>query len=394
MVATAEATTRAPSADELLSTNSSPLERFDNESGGANGEQNGADPLATTTPEEDPRNKPYEEEDPLEKQKRREKKEFIAVLVVSFVILVVVVVTTTVLVVKNQNTDKGTQPEKAQTGSPTTAPTTYPVPTPQEKLDYLSWDITHNNFTAGYMSDLSTTASDMYGKYRDPLQPPVVRAMSWLLDEDTNNQEGNLLRRLGLASVYFSNGGDDWFNATNWLTDVHHCSWSGVQCCSAKHLRENLVACAEGDRNTIVELNLSMNNVTGSITNTFAFLKDLRALDLSYNSMVGTLPGEMLGSLPYLLQLYLQHNDFTGTVPATLKNNGVFGTCRPHHDLHYYVLRHHRAVLSSHSRSFVIFCSRHSVCAAQQPQWLMADIVLHECHEEFRIRLQGSVLPV
>jgi hypothetical protein len=263
-----------------------------------------------------------EEEDPLEKQRRKERKEFKVVVGVAVLILVVVVVTVTSIVVTRQRQqDAASQPDP--TPSPTQAPTSRLVNNPQDKLDYLLWDVENNRLTKDYTAVLSDKASDMEGKYQDPNEHPVTRAMSWLF-ADTNNQASDLLRRLGLASVYYSNGGDAWQNQTNWLTPASHCEWYGVQCCGEDDLDVILGGCH--DRGTLIQLDLSSNNLSGNLSNVFAFLQDLRVLDLSSNSLTGTLPGELFGSMPNLLTLSLHDNDLTGTVPSDLRSNGVLGT--------------------------------------------------------------------
>jgi Leucine rich repeat len=267
-----------------------------------------------------------EEEDPLEKQRRREKKEFRIVLGVAALILVVVVVIVTAVVVSHQKNEAAANQAEA-TPSPTPAPTSKLVQEPQAKLDYLFWDIDHNNFTKAYRGVLSEKASDMEGKYKDETQHPVTRAMSWLFD-DTNSQESNLLRRLGLAALYYSNGGDDWTNKENWLSSESHCSWHGVQCCKEDDLNYVLKGCQGDARDTIVFLDLRGNNVSRNLTNVFAFLQDLRSLDLSSNALTGALPGDLFGSMPNLFMLSLQNNDLTGTVPGGLTGNGVLGTER------------------------------------------------------------------
>lgn len=252
-----------------------------------------------------------EEEDPLEKQRRREKKEFRIVLGVAALILVIVVVVVTSVVVTHQKSEDAAKQQADATPSPTPAPTTTLLKSPQQKLDYLLWDVDHNEFTKGYRAVLSDKASDLEGKHKDGSQHPVTRAMSWLFD-DTNNQESNLLRRLGLAALYYSNGGDDWTNKDNWLSSETHCSWHGVQCCKEDDLNYLLKGCQGDARDTIVYLDLRGNNVSKNLTNIFAFLGDVRSLDLSSNKLTGTLPGDLFGSMPNLLMLrYVGHRSFT-----------------------------------------------------------------------------------
>jgi hypothetical protein len=317
------------------------VEPYDSELGGADApdtgagshpqqENNGPDDVhRAALPEEAPLQQGgrymhgKEDEDPLEKQRRKESKEFKIVVGVAVAILVVVVATVSAVVVTRQNErDAAGRPDP--TPSPTQSPTSQLINNPQDKLDYLLWDVSHNPLTKEYAAVLSPTASDMEGKYNDPSEHPVTRAMSWLLS-DTNNQQSNLLRRLGLASVYYSNGGDSWKDRTNWLTPEHHCDWHGVQCCGEDDLDVILGGCGD-DGGTLVQLDLSRNALAGNLSNVYSFLQDLRVLDLSYNSLTGTLPGELFGSLPKLITLSLHDNELEGTIPSGLRGNGVLGT--------------------------------------------------------------------
>ena len=68
-------------------------------------------------------------------------------------------------------------------------------------------------------------------------------------------------------------------------------------------------------------LDLSGNELTGSIPTELEYLDNLEALDLSDNQLTGSIPTE-LGSLINLRQLYLFGNELTDSIPTELGNLG------------------------------------------------------------------------
>ncbi|XP_024979096.1 probable inactive receptor kinase At5g58300 [Cynara cardunculus var. scolymus] len=89
----------------------------------------------------------------------------------------------------------------------------------------------------------------------------------------------------------------DWNNATFICT-----SWRGITCSS--------------DGTHVLIVRLPAVGLTGPIpSNTLGELDALRVLSLRLNRLNGTLPSDLL-SLPSLRSLFLQHNNFTGNIPA------------------------------------------------------------------------------
>ncbi|MCE5209169.1 MAG: hypothetical protein LLG42_12775 [Chloroflexi bacterium] len=80
-----------------------------------------------------------------------------------------------------------------------------------------------------------------------------------------------------LVALYYATDGENWINSTDWLATDTPCSWYGVSCTDGY----------------VQSLNLSSNNLSGSI------------------------PTE-LGNLTYLATLYLNNNPLSGSLPVEL----------------------------------------------------------------------------
>lgn len=90
------------------------------------------------------------------------------------------------------------------------------------------------------------------------------------------------------------------WNATNPICK----SWTGVTCSK--------------DGTSVIGLHLPAFGLYGPIpTNTIGKLSDLTVLSLRSNYLSGDLPADVL-SMPSLRALYLQHNNFSGSIPLSL----------------------------------------------------------------------------
>eukprot|EP00253_Pinus_taeda_P014467 PITA_14467 len=67
------------------------------------------------------------------------------------------------------------------------------------------------------------------------------------------------------------------------------------------------------------ELVLDNNGLDGNIPTQLCSCRNLTYLSLSFNNLTGNIPSE-LGSLPLLQKLYLGENELTGTIPSSLGN--------------------------------------------------------------------------
>ena len=105
-----------------------------------------------------------------------------------------------------------------------------------------------------------------------------------------------------LIALYQATDGDNWVSNQNWLSNRPIGTWYGV-------------ITDENDR--VVELDLSENELNGTIPSELGYLTYLEALYLSENQLSGTIP-PALGILSYLIELSLWSNELTGSIPSEL----------------------------------------------------------------------------
>jgi hypothetical protein len=248
--------------------------------------------VSPVMPQEQSRRETAEEPSPLfddpnkEFEERRLRRELYLVLALAFMIVTIVVVTVSVVATAGKRKHNTRHQTKSPTLAPTMAPT-LAITTEQARLDYVRSALAANNFTSVYLSKLPKSASQLQSNDKSP----IAKATNWLVHQDRLVNEQNIMRRLALATIYYSNNGAHWKNTTNWLSaTTTHCDWFGVTCCSASFLHgaptcDNVTA---SDPDSLVDLNLSGNRLSGTMTPIFTQLTDLRSLDLSFNSFTGT----------------------------------------------------------------------------------------------------------
>ena len=112
--------------------------------------------------------------------------------------------------------------------------------------------------------------------------------------------------RAALATLYAATGGDDWTNNDNWLSEASLGDWYGVTTGSQGHVRV---------------IDLSENQLVGSIPSELGNLSNLTSLNLGGNQLTGVIPVE-LGDINELTSLYLGDNQLTGGIPAKLLAGG------------------------------------------------------------------------
>ena len=134
-------------------------------------------------------------------------------------------------------------------------------------------------------------------------------ALRWLTDFDPaklDTDHSVLLQRYALAVFYFSTylnaelhdkqnhgakeGG--WVNLEFWMTEKGICDWYGVSC--PPHLHEGAEVVHYNENSDVLKLNLTDNNVAGTIPSELVALENLQSLDLGKNGMTGTLPKSLM----------------------------------------------------------------------------------------------------
>ena len=107
--------------------------------------------------------------------------------------------------------------------------------------------------------------------------------------------------RATLMALYNSAGGASWTNKDNWGSTEPLNDWFGVT--------------ADGSEN-VTDLDLSGNNLRGTLPTDMGTLSNLITLDLSDNRLSGTIPD--LSVLTGLMTLNLRDNQLSGTIPDWL----------------------------------------------------------------------------
>ena len=114
--------------------------------------------------------------------------------------------------------------------------------------------------------------------------------------------------RAALVALYEATDGPNWIDATNWLSDAPLNEWYGV----------------ESTEGHVWAVDLTRNNLSGTIPPELGSLTHLNGLDLRLNDLTGPIPPE-LGGLPNLYSLVLDGNDLTGPIPPELGNLASLG---------------------------------------------------------------------
>jgi len=128
-----------------------------------------------------------------------------------------------------------------------------------------------------------------------------------------------------LITLYNTTGGDNWTDNTGWNVTNTPCSWYGV-ICNGGHVEKldlsynqlsGTIPAELGQLSYLENLTLTDNQLSGTIPPELGQLSNLRKLTMHYNQLSGTIPPE-LGQLSNLESLWLADNQLSGTIPPEL----------------------------------------------------------------------------
>jgi hypothetical protein len=157
---------------------------------------------------------------------------------------------------------------------------------------------------------------------RDPTTPQG-RATEWIIGRDLRrlcpDNVKSIVQRWALAVVYYSTGGDDWFqcfenntacgnflpflNQEAFLSPSNECEWAGISC--------NAQAC-------VTEIEFEENNLVGTIPTEMGLFENLAIWGMERGGLQGTIPTEIGRLSDTLIFLDLDFNLLTGTLPPEL----------------------------------------------------------------------------
>ncbi len=198
-------------------------------------------------------------------------------------------------------------------------------------LKTVTGTITYHNTTAVFTpaSDLNpdTTYTAVIGSAIKDAEGnmPLQYSYRWIF---TTGAYISSEERQILIDLFNSTGGENWTNKDNWLGEPGtEQDWYGVVF-EDGHVKgidlsgNNLVGtipASLGSLTYLEYLNLNNNQLTGSIPAELGNLSNLETLYLSYNQLKDVIPGE-LGNLTSLRELFLHNNHLSGAIPKELGN--------------------------------------------------------------------------
>ena len=122
-----------------------------------------------------------------------------------------------------------------------------------------------------------------------------------------SDAEGNDCDRAALVALYHSTGGDNWHNNTNWLSDKPIGEWHGIWL-------------PHSPNGPVSNIDLSNNNLTGTLPAELSDLRSLGILLLNGNNLAGEIPED----LNNVYSLNLADNNLSGRLPSELFAGRVY----------------------------------------------------------------------
>lgn len=176
---------------------------------------------------------------------------------------------------------------------------------------------------------LENLAPDSVTAWLDPTSPQIM-AMEWLVNDPqaTSLSDLKLMQRYVLATLYFSTDGSGWNNPLSWVVEsLEECEWSGIECDDSGGVKvirlpdENLSGPLPAEihllSDTLEEVYLNSNQISGTIPTSVGLLANLHRLELTGNRLTGSLPTE-LGNMSNAIHLSFKRNEISGTLPTEI----------------------------------------------------------------------------
>ena len=137
------------------------------------------------------------------------------------------------------------------------------------------------------------------------------------------------IERQALLALYSATNGESWENNSGWKDAAvgTECTWYGVACAGESITQITLsqnnlsgsIPFELGNLVSLVRLDLGSNSLSGSIPTSLDAAGNLTFIRLSNNSLSGSIPSE-LGRLSNLTYLGLSNNLLSGRIPSELGN--------------------------------------------------------------------------
>ena len=180
---------------------------------------------------------------------------------------------------------------------------------------------------AAYQTDLFQlleASSFDYGAALRVNGSPQQQAFVWLLqnanlDSYTSSKK---VQRFALATLYYATNGDAWAENLWWLSDEDECTWfnkqvvTGYEACGATNRNDT--------RRVLTSLDLSFNSLRGSIPPELGLLSGLLRVDFDGGPsgyLSGRIPSEM-GLISQIESFSARGNELTGSLPTELGSWG------------------------------------------------------------------------
>jgi len=187
-------------------------------------------------------------------------------------------------------------------------------------------DESHYNDVRDFLIQNNVSSQEALDKSNSPQQ----NALLWIAETDDRGLQidnPKLIQRYVLVLLYYSTDGANWVNRDKYLTDALECQWHGIDCTNETMVvnislaSNNLVGELPSEissLSSLQNLHLYENTLTGNLLNENV-CTDLEILDLSKNELTGTI-AFMSKACEKLTSLKLANNRFSGSLPLALKS--------------------------------------------------------------------------